>query len=161
MSQQIWEQREIISWNQLLLNSFEQFLGCELISRSKDSQEDARNLFFAPFIVVSHDTQSDPILKYGNQIALNLWEMSWENFIQTPSRLTAEPMNREERERMLALANRQGFISDYRGVRISSSGKRFAIESAIVWNLVDSNNMYCGQAATFSRWTYLTPDNEN
>ena len=57
-----------------------------------------------PFVVASHGLQDDPILNYGNQVALDLWEMNWEQFTQTPSRLTAEPVNREERARMLEQA---------------------------------------------------------
>ncbi len=49
--------------------------------------------------------------------------------------LTAEPVNREERARMLAQAKTHGYISDYRGIRISSSSKRFLVEKATVWNI--------------------------
>jgi hypothetical protein len=49
----------------------------------------------------------------------------------------------------------RGFITDYQGVRISRTGKRFAIRNAIVWNLTDSSGVYQGQAACFSDWTAL------
>ena len=62
--------------------------------------DQSERLFFAPFVVVSHDSQSDPHLNYGNHRALALWEMDWEELRNTPSRLTAEPMNRAERARM-------------------------------------------------------------
>ena len=48
-----------------------------------------------------------------------------------------------------------GYIDDYVGVRISASGKRFLIEDAIVWNLIDGQGAYHGQAAVFKKWTYL------
>jgi hypothetical protein len=107
-------------------------------------------------VVVSHGTQTDPILNYGNQIALDLWEMSWEQLTQTPSRLTAEPIAREERTKMLLQAARQGFINHYQGIRISRTGRRFEIDNAIVWNLTDTQNRPCGQAATFSDWSWLS-----
>lgn len=72
-----------------------------------------------------------------------------------PSRLTAEPMNREERARMLEQARTHGYISDYRGIRISLSGKRFLVERATVWNLHKTDGTPLGQAATFSDWTFL------
>jgi hypothetical protein len=56
---------------------------------------------------------------------------------------------------LLATVARQGFIDDYRGVRIAKSGGRFVIEQATVWNLLDENRAHYGQAATFSHWRYL------
>ncbi|MDJ0715517.1 MAG: MEKHLA domain-containing protein [Prochloraceae cyanobacterium] len=149
----IWTQPEIINWSQLLLDSYSKFLGHQLIERTSEVEQQAKELFFASFVVVSHQTEEDPILNYGNQIALDLWETDWENFTRTPSRLTAEPVNRQERQQMLMQAATQGFIDNYRGVRISSKGKRFFIEKAIIWNVVDVKGSVCGQAATFSEWS--------
>ena len=109
----------------------------DLIERSGTVEEQAERLFVAPFVVVSHGIEPDPTLNYGNRIALELWELDWEAFSRTPSRLTAEPENRAERERMLAQAAAQGFIADYRGVRISRTGRRVLVEQALVWNVVD------------------------
>jgi hypothetical protein len=155
MCQAVWQQPQIIDWSQVLLNSFSQVLGYELISREGTPVEQAQALFFASFVLVSHGIQPDPILNYGNQTALQLWEMSWLDFTQTPSRLTAEPINREERKRMLQQVSEQGFIDNYRGIRISSTGKRFLIEQGIVWNLRDRQGKLCGQAATFADCSLL------
>jgi hypothetical protein len=115
----------------------------------------AKNVYEAPFVLVSHGTEGDPILNYGNQAALSLWEMSWDELTRTPSRLTAEAPNREERARLLAAVTARGFIDDYAGVRISKSGRRFRIAQATVWNLVDERGDYAGQAAMFSHWEFL------
>jgi len=48
-----------------------------------------------------------------------------------------------------------GPVDDYSGIRISQSGRRFRIEQAIVWNLIDAAGHLCGQAATFDTWTPL------
>ncbi len=48
-----------------------------------------------------------------------------------------------------------GFIDDYAGVRVSATGRRFRIEAATVWNLVDAAGALHGQAAAFDRWTLL------
>jgi hypothetical protein len=64
-------------------------------------------------------------------------------------------MHQEERERLLATVARQGYSDNYRGIRIARSGRRFWIENAIVWNLLDAQNRYCGQAAMFDRWDFL------
>lgn len=137
-----------------LLQSYLRWTGRELIPPC-GLQERARALFYQPFVVLSHGTQEDPVLNYGNQAALDLWEMTWEEFIKMPSRLTAEPVNREDRERFLEEVRRNGYIDTYRGVRISGKGRSFLIERGTVWNIIDENNKYAGQAATFSRWTYL------
>jgi len=95
------------------------------------------------------------VLNYGNAAALALWEMSWDEFTRTPSRLTAEAPNREERMRLLAAVTERGFIDDYSGVRISKTDRRFRIVQATVWNLLDERGIYAGQAAMFSRWEFL------
>lgn len=81
--------------------------------------------------------------------------MSWDELTRTPSRLTAEAPNREERARLLAAVTQNGFIDDYSGVRISKTGRRFKISRATVWNLLDANQNYFGQAAMFSEWKFL------
>ncbi|TAJ10040.1 MAG: MEKHLA domain-containing protein [Nitrospirae bacterium] len=151
-----WMESAKIIWAQLLLDSFRRWTGRDLIERSGTVETQAARLFAAPFVVVSHGIEPDPALNYGNRIALELWEMDWEAFSRTPSRLTAEPENRAERERMLAQAATRGFIDDYRGVRISRTGRRFLVENALVWNVADETGQKQGQAATFSRWTFLT-----
>lgn len=148
-----WSHPLVVVWSQLLLDSFHRWTGRELLTRNGLPEEQARVLFAAPFVVVSHGIESDPILNYGNQLALDLWELSWMQFTRTPSRLTAEPMNRDERARMLAAAEAQGYFAGYRGIRISSTGKRFLVEDATVWNVVDASGARVGQAAMFARWT--------
>jgi hypothetical protein len=117
--------------------------------------EQARRIFHAPFAVLSHDNAADPILNYGNRAVMELFELSWQELTQTPSRLTAAAVHRDERARLLEAVTRHGFIDDYRGVRVSQSGRRFLIENATVWNLLDEAGAPYGQAATFSGWKYV------
>lgn len=154
-SEPLWNHIDWINHTRILLNSFRQFVGRELIDRSGTQAEQARRLFEAPFVVVSHGIQQDPILNYGNQTALSLWEVDAETFLKMPSRLTAEPMHRDERARLLERTSRDGFVDDYKGIRISSSGRRFLIEQAIVWNLINERGERVGQAATFDHWQFL------
>ena len=95
-----WADPAIIRWNQLLLDSFRRWLGRDLIERKGSPEEQAKTLYQAPFVVVSHGMESDPILNYGNKIALDLWELDWERFIMTPSRLTAEPVKDRKSTRL-------------------------------------------------------------
>jgi hypothetical protein len=141
---------------QRLLKSLHHWTGRQLIDATASSIEQARTLFYAPFIVLSHNREAEPILNYANQAALNLFELTWHELVRMPSRLTAEPLHQAERSRLLATVNKHGFIDDYRGVRISKCGRRFMIEQATVWNLLDEDGAPYGQAATFSQWTYLS-----
>ena len=153
--EEIWRRPWVIEWTQYLLDSYARLVKKELIPQEGTLLEQVERLFTSPFVVASHGLQNDPILNYGNQTALDLWEMDWEQFTHTPSRLTAEPVNREERARMLKQARTHGYISDYRGIRISRSGKRFLVKRATVWNIHKPDGTPLGQAATFSDWTYL------
>lgn len=139
----------------LLLKSYKHWTGKELVNSDDAIEEQARKIFYAPFAVVSHNTLDDPVFNYGNDTALKLFEMDWQKFTKLQSRKSAEPMNREERNRLLKRVAEYGFINDYKGVRITASGKRFMIENATVWNVIDESGKYHGQAATFDNWKFL------
>lgn len=151
----IWQQADVIEQTQLIVRSYRQVTGRDLLPGLFNPLGLARGIFEAPFVVVSHGTEADPVLNYGNQAALNLWELTWEELTRTPSRLTAETPERAERARLLAAVVAHGFIDDYSGVRISKSGRRFRIARATVWNLISEHGEPCGQAATFERWEFL------
>ncbi len=147
-----WQQQAIINHSQRLLHSFQHWTGRSLLDVNGSPVEIAQALFEAPFVLVSHGTEPDPIFNYGNRRALELWEFSWEDFTQMPSRKCVEPVTQEERDRLLAAAATKGYIDNYSGVRISSTGKRFQIEDVILWNVLDEQNQRCGQAAVFSKY---------
>lgn len=150
-----WLEHNWLEQTQILLDSYHRWVGEQLIARVGSVADQAQALFHAPIVVVSHGTQADPILNYGNALALQLWEVDIPTLLAMPSRLTAEPMHRDERARLLERTTRDGYVNDYRGIRISSTGKRFLIEQATVWNLVDADGSRVGQAATFASWTPL------
>lgn len=139
----------------LILTSYYKLLGEFLVPESKDSINIlADKLYNAPFVVLSHNTANDPIFNYANRMAQNLFEMDWEEITSIPSRYSAEAPNREERAKLLHEVAERGYIKNYEGIRIAKSQKRFRIESAIVWNIYDNENIYKGQAATFSKWKF-------
>ncbi len=76
MSNEPWRRPAIIAQTQLLLDSFEYWTGKQLLERTGTIEEQARALFSAPFVVASHGAQPEPMLTYGNQLALELWEMN-------------------------------------------------------------------------------------
>jgi hypothetical protein len=151
----IFSRPEIVAHSRILLDSYLARLGRELIERSGDVEEDSRRLFQAPRVVVSHGTEADPILNYANRAALEVWETDFATLTSMPSRLTAEAPEREERARLLERTARDGYVADFRCVRISTTGRRIQIERVTVWNLVDAAGRPVGQAATYADWTYL------
>jgi hypothetical protein len=95
---------------------------------------------------------TDPRFIYANNAAQSCFEYDWAEMTSLRSRFSAGPSDREERQRLLDAVSRQGFISDYRGMRIAKSGRRFWIENATVWELIDEAGRRHGQAAAFRQW---------
>ena len=151
----IWQQPEIIRWSQIMSESYQRLLGQNLIDSVETPEQLAKALFHAPFVLVSHGTEADPIFNYGNQTALQLWSLSWDEFTKTTSASTTEPIEREDRAAMLKQAAEQGYIDNYQGIRIAHTGKKFMIKQVKLWNLTDELGQKCGQAATFAHWTWL------
>ncbi|MCK5667511.1 MAG: MEKHLA domain-containing protein [Gammaproteobacteria bacterium] len=139
---------------ELLVSSFELFTGKNIFPPEIEVNNVSRELFFAPFVVMSHGTETDPVFNYANQCALDLFEITWENFIKLPSRYSAEADSQDERERILQQVAKNGYADDYTGVRISNKGRRFQIKNATVWNIIDQGRCY-GQAALIRNWAYL------
>jgi hypothetical protein len=131
----------------LIAQSFARLLGRPLVEPGGDP---VAALWQAPCAVVAHGTEDDPIFFFGNQRALAAFETDVEAFTRMPSRLSAEAPLRDERQMLLDRVARDGFIDDYAGIRVSATGRRFRIESAIVWNLIDTQGRRHGQAAAFT-----------
>lgn len=139
----------------LLLRCYRHWTGHDLIDPTLPPAEAAHALYAAPFAVLAHDTGADPRFTYANLTAQRLFEMPWPEIVGLPSRYSAEPMLREERERLLKRVAEHGFIDDYSGIRIAKSGLRFSIGAATVWNLFDEQGNAAGQAASFGDWQFL------
>jgi MEKHLA domain len=150
-----WQQAAIIQHSQRLLNSFQYWTGQPLLPPDASPALQAKTLFTAPFVVVSHGSEADPIFNYGNAQALALWQFDWDTFTQLPSRQSAAPIAQAERAQLLAEAKAKGYISNYRGIRINRAGQRFAIANVILWAVLDDNQQAIGQAATFDQWEFI------
>lgn len=101
----------------------------------------------APFGLLAHDTSEDPRFVYGNRQAQLIFGYNWEELIALPSRLSAAAPERIEREKFLRQVEKDGYVSDYRGERITKEGRRFWISDVTVWQLVDEDHVLHGQAA--------------
>lgn len=136
----------------LIAQSHLRLTGRGLVPASSDP---VTALWEAPAVILAHGIEPDPLFFFANRAGLERFETSLGAFLGSPSRFSAEAPNRAERQLLLDRVSRDGFIDDYAGVRISANGRRFRIEAATVWNLIDAEGVNHGQAATFSRWTEL------
>jgi PAS domain-containing protein len=134
----------------LLTTSYSRFVGRRLAADDKGPRWLYQE---APFVVVAHNTDEDPKFVYANRTAQKLFDYPWEEFTTLPSRLSAEAPERSERQRLLDAVASNGFIANYRGLRVRRTGTKFWMEDGLVWQLVDDRGVYRGQAAMFSRWT--------
>jgi hypothetical protein len=145
-----WKNPAVQEYSNYLADSFARLTG-----KTLPHSDSAESLYHAPFVLVSHGIEADPVFRYGNLAAQKLWKISWEKFVIMPSRLSAEQDAQEERQRLLQQAQTQGYVDHYQGIRIDSEGKRFRIKDCMLWNVTDVNNQRIGQAAVFDTWEWL------
>lgn len=151
-----WLSDEVVQRCGWLAAGFRRWTGREILSDLAHQPIDlARSLYDAPQVIVAHGTQTDPIFWFANRTAQRLWEVDWPMFIRMPSRQSVEAGEHDNRERLLARAQADGYVDDYQGVRISASGRRFRIQNVVLWNLRNEQDQPAGQAATFADWTFL------
>jgi PAS domain S-box-containing protein len=133
----------------LLGESYARLLGKPLVPDEELPPAEAARWLYedAPFGILAHDTQADPVFVYGNLRAQRLFGYTWNELTALPSRLSAEAPERSERQAFLEQVTRDGYVDGYRGVRVTKSGERFWIERATVWQLFDRDGVYRGQAA--------------
>lgn len=142
---------------QLILDSYRHWTGEDLIIFPlPEADALGETVYRAPFALVSHGTEVDPIFNYANRMALEAFGYSWEEWITLPSRFSAEAPNRAARQKLLDAVNQRGYSDGYQGIRIGRQG-RFEIRAAQVWNLLDSSGTARGQAACFSDWQRIEP----
>ncbi|MGE0485548.1 MAG: MEKHLA domain-containing protein [Gammaproteobacteria bacterium] len=135
-----------------LLDSHARLTGRPLWVGPQTGVERARAVFEAPFALLSHGLEDDPLFNYGNRTALELFELAWDDFVRTPSRASAETAKQAAREAFMRGVREHGYVDGYAGVRISASGRRFVIEDTTVWNVVTADGVFHGQAASFAHW---------
>lgn len=140
----------------LLTQSYCRLLGQSLVPEGMSRLAAAQWLYEdAPFGILAHTADADPMFMYGNKAAQKCFDYTWQELIRLPSRLSAEAPNREERQEFLERVKRDGFARGYRGVRVTKTGKRFMIEDATLWQLYDQGHRFHGQAVIIPRWSEI------
>lgn len=152
-----WQLDSTIQQTQLILDNYHHWFGEDLIDRNTTPIQQAKALFEAPFVVFAHDATADPIYNYGSRLGLELWERTWDELLVMPSRQSADPAPQvqAERNQLLASSRSYGFKAGFSGVRVTKSGRRVRIEDVKLWDLLDAQGIYRGQAAVYSKWTFL------
>ncbi len=143
----------------LILNSHEQAFNYPLLKKQSDMQN-SKNLFSQQLVILAHDNSKDPILVYANALALKLWEKTWEEMIGMPSRLTAPEEEQKQREIAIKNALNKISITNYEGIRITSTGKLFLIKKAKIWKIWDEQSQTFGQAASFLNWEWMSSESK-
>jgi PAS domain S-box-containing protein len=136
----------------LLADSHASLLGEPLVPDGLRGAEAAAWLYDAPFGLLAHDTSPDPVFVYANRTALERFGYDRDEFLGLPSRLSAESQDRRTRQALMDAVRRQGYADDYRGLRVTKSGRRFWIEGVTIWNLAGPDGEPAGQAALIRRW---------
>jgi MEKHLA domain len=133
-----------------MLDNLKKWTGYDLIKEYGFSVDKlGEQIFNANFYILSQDCAPDPILTYGNDRVLKLWEVSWDELTAMHSSDTAKPVDRSARAAMMAQVKKHNYISSYSGARVSKTGKEFQILDGTIWNLFTSNGDFYGQAAWF------------
>lgn len=146
-----------------LNNSLEQWIKTDITTAMQQSDAaamTAQQIYHAPFALLSHGIESDPLINYANLTAQHLFEMNWSEITHLPSRLSAEMVAQEERDVLLKRVSEHGYIDNYSGVRTSKTGQRFMIHQATVWNLLSPDKKAIGQAAMFASWQFCPIERE-
>jgi MEKHLA domain len=94
----------------LLAGSYTRFFGAPLVPLQHDIQVAARWLYEeAPYCVLAHNTDPDPVFIYGNKAAQACFEYTWDELTSLRSQLSAENTSRQERQRLPDVVQRRGF----------------------------------------------------
>lgn len=148
----------VVERNRLMAANFRRLIGRPLSAADGASTPEAlaEYLYHAPFVLLAHTNELDPVFCYANLRGQELFGYGWDEFTRLPSRLSAEPVSQEKRRRLLDEVRSKGFVENVKGIRIARDGRRFRIENVVVWDVLDDHGNFVGQAAMFDRWSDLT-----
>jgi hypothetical protein len=139
----------------LICHNYERLFERKLLENTHGDEKLVEQLWHAPFVLLSHGNETEPVFNFANLRATTLFEFPIDELLSLPSKMSAEPIEQQKREQLLKQVSEHGYIDNYSGVRVSSTGQRFRIDNAIIWDLLDERGQYRGQAAMFKHWVYL------
>lgn len=134
---------------ELLVGSFRRVVGRDLLEKNRGPEWLYGD---APFAVVAHNSEAEPLFVYANATAQRRFGYSWSEFTRLKAKLATGQVKSCEQAQLLDAIDRKGFVTNYRGLQVMKSGGRFRTEDATVWQLKDRHGVSQGQAAMFSKW---------
>src|SRR6476659_4618299 len=86
---EIWMNPDTVKHCKLIEKNYKFWTGKELFEGRLNELELSEKMYNAPFVILSHGIQADPIYNYVNLKAQQLWEYTWDEMIKLPSRRSA------------------------------------------------------------------------
>lgn len=103
----------------------------------------------APYSILAHNCNDDPVFVYANKFALSCFKYSQDEMLLLPSRLSVAIGKREEREILLNSVKQDGIAYNCTGERIDKYDNNFSIYDGIIWQLKEKKGKVWGQGALF------------
>jgi hypothetical protein len=135
---------QLIKHLEIIKNSYSELVGEALPLNESLNLIEAFDDCIYP--IASHDNSPEPLFNYANKAALKLFKMSLHDMIGMPSKASALSVNQHERSLFLKEVSLKGFIKHYQGQRVASDHSTFHIQDATVWNLINQDKKFYGQA---------------
>ena len=140
-----------------LVRSYTVLTGRDLVPYDANPLVLAERVQRAPVILMSRSFDRDELPAYGNDLALNLWQQSWDQFTASPA---ADETGASEEERVMwrqahDLALAVGHADVVSGVLSAGQGRRSRFTRATIWNVLDDDGRVVGQATLLSTWRWV------
>jgi hypothetical protein len=152
---EVWMKADVIKHCKLIEKNYKFWTGKELFEAKLTESELSEKMYHAPFVVLSHGTQADPIYNYVNLKAQELWEFTWDEMIKLPSRRSAGTNETAERLELIREGQEKGITFTEKALRESRSGKKFYIKNVVLFNLLGEGGEYAGQCAIYNDWEFV------
>ncbi|MBO9703601.1 MAG: MEKHLA domain-containing protein [Sporocytophaga sp.] len=151
----IWMNPDTVKHCKLIAKNYKFWTGKELFEEKLHESELSEKMYNAPFVILSHGTQADPIYNYVNLKAQELWEYTWDEMIKLPSRRSAGTNETAQRLELIKEGQEKGITFTEKALRESCSGKKFYIKNVVLFNLLGEGGEYEGQCAIYNDWEFV------
>lgn len=140
-----------------VVRSYTVLTGRDLVAYDPNPSVLAERVQRAPFILMSRSFERDALPAYGNDLALNLWQQSWDQFTASP--VSDESDASDEEHRMWRQANELALAAGHAdvvsGALSAGSGRRIRFTRATIWNVLDDDGRIVGQATLLPTWRWI------
>ncbi|MGV9937646.1 MEKHLA domain-containing protein [Streptomyces olivaceoviridis] len=107
----------------------------------------------ALFGLLAHDTSADPFFVHANSRARERCGCSWGEFVGMPSRLSARPDGRRDRDAFARGVRADHYATGCLEIRVGKGGRPCWTEDVTRWDPMDTRGRIHGQTAVFRSWS--------